>query len=66
MLSHGAYNGSKVAVRVMDYMQWANSKVFFFSQRNTFFPGRPTAPKDLPVMVHMNCARARIVNPCRF
>lgn len=54
MLSHGNYNGSKVAVRVMDYMLWANSKVFFFSQRAAFFPGKPTPPDKLPVMVHMN------------
>ena len=54
MLSHGAYNGSKVAVRVMDYMEWANSKVFFFSQRASFFPGKPTPANKLPVMVHMN------------
>ena len=54
MLSHGAYNGSKVAVRVMDYMQWVNSKVFFFSERRAFFPGKPTPPEKLPVMVHMN------------
>jgi len=54
MLSHGSYNGSKVAVRVMDYMQWINSKAFFFSQRSHFFPGRPTRDEDLPVMVHMN------------
>jgi hypothetical protein len=54
MLSHGSYNGSKVGVRVMDYMQWVNSKVFFFSQRSAFFPGRPTPAAQLPVMVHMN------------
>ena len=35
-------------------MQWANSKVFFFSQRASFFPGAPTPPEKLPVMVHMN------------
>ena len=33
LLSHGEYNGSKVGVRVMDYMKWVNSKVFFFSSR---------------------------------
>ena len=27
MLSHGAYNGSKVGVRVMHYLEWVNSKV---------------------------------------
>ena len=54
MLSHGGYNGSKVAVRVMHYLQWVNSKVFFYSMRSRFFPGKPTAEKDLPVMVHMN------------
>ena len=54
MLSHGAYNGSKVGVRVMDYMQWVNSKVFFFSMRQNFFPGKATPPGALPVMIHMN------------
>ena len=54
MLSHGRYNGSKVGVRVMDYMEWVNSKVFFFSMRPRFFPGKATDPKNLPVMVHMN------------
>ncbi len=54
LLSHGAYNGSKVGVRVMDYMQWVNSKVFFFSMRSSFFPGRATPKESLPVMVHMN------------
>ena len=59
LLSHGDYNGSKVAVRVMDYMKWVNSKVFFFSQRSAFFPGKATPPDKLPVMVHMNCAPPR-------
>ena len=54
LLSHGSYNGSKVGVRVMDYMQWVNSKVFFFSMRSSFFPGRATPKESLPVMVHMN------------
>ena len=54
MLSHGSYNGSKVGVRVMEYNMWVNSKVFFFSQRASFFPGKPTPPERLPVMVHMN------------
>ena len=40
MLSHGSYNGSKVAMRVMHYMEWVNSKVFFFSMRPRFFPAR--------------------------
>lgn len=53
MLSHGAYNGSKVGVRVMQYDLWINSKTFFFSERARYFPGKAsTAP--LPVMVHMN------------
>ena len=50
MLSHGQYNGSKVGVRVMHYLEWVNSKVFFFSQRSNFFPGQPTPPEKLPVM----------------
>lgn len=54
MLSHGSYNGSKVGVRVMYYRQWVNSKVFFYSERSHFFPGKPTSAADLPVMVHMN------------
>jgi len=55
MLSHGSYNGSKVGVRVMHYLEWANSKVFFYSARSHFFPGKPVrGPADLPVMVHMN------------
>ena len=53
-LSHGAYNGSKVSVRVMDYTRWINSKTFFFSDRKRYFPGRPTPPAELPVVVHMN------------
>jgi hypothetical protein len=51
MLSHGAYNGSKVGVRVMHYLEWVNSKTFFFSMRSKFFPGRPTPLERLPVMV---------------
>jgi hypothetical protein len=51
MLSHGQYNGSKVSVRVMHYLEWVNSKVFFYSMRNKFFPGKLMEP---PVMVHMN------------
>lgn len=55
MLSHGGYNGSKVGVRVMYYTEWVNSKVFFYSERAKFFPGRaPKSGADLPVMVHMN------------
>uniref|UniRef100_A0A6T0ADR2 Nucleotide-diphospho-sugar transferase domain-containing protein n=2 Tax=Emiliania huxleyi TaxID=2903 RepID=A0A6T0ADR2_EMIHU len=54
MLSHGSYNGSGVAVRVMQYDQFMNSKVFFFSERRRFFPGRLTAEADWPVMVHFN------------
>jgi len=54
MLSHGSYNGSKVAIRVMHYMEWVNSKVFFFSMRPRFFPGAPTPKEKQPVMVHMN------------
>ena len=52
--SHGEYNGSKASVRVMDHLKWVNSKVYFFSERRRFLPGRPTEDKDLPVMVHMN------------
>ena len=52
--SHGEYNGSKASVRVMDHLKWVNSKVYFFSERRRFLPGRPTEEKDLPVMVHMN------------
>mmetsp|Transcript_22477 Transcript_22477/g.71882 ORF Transcript_22477/g.71882 Transcript_22477/m.71882 type:complete len:141 (-) Transcript_22477:118-540(-) len=54
MLSHGSYNGSGVAVRVMQYDQFMNSKVFFFSERRRFFPGKLTAEADWPVMVHFN------------
>lgn len=54
MLSHGSYNGSKVGVRVMTFDQWVNSKVFFYSSRRAFFPGKPTKLEDQPVMVHMN------------
>ena len=53
MLSHGTYNGSKVAVRVMEYSQWVNSKTFFFSDRSRYFPGR-SSKAPIPVMVHMN------------
>lgn len=41
-------------VRVMQYDQFMNSKVFFFSERRRFFPGRLTAEADWPVMVHFN------------
>jgi len=55
MLSHGSYNGSKVGVRVMHYLEWFNSKVFFYSSRTHFFPGAaPKSKTDIPVMVHMN------------
>jgi len=53
-LSHGTYNGAKVTVRVMDFAKWINSKTFFFSDRNKYFPGRETPPAHQPVMVHMN------------
>ena len=53
MLSHGAYNGSKVGVRVMEYSAWVNSKTFFFSDRSRYFPGK-SSKAPLPVMVHMN------------
>jgi hypothetical protein len=53
-LSHGDYNGSGVAVRVMRYDDFMNSKVFFFSERNRFFPGKPPEPRDMPVMIHFN------------
>lgn len=59
LLSHGLYNGSGVAVRVMQYDQWINSKVFFYSERQRFFPGRPVQNEaELPVMV-----RARALPP---
>ena len=54
-LSHGSYNGSGAVIRVMKYDTWMNSKVFFFSERNRFFPGQPVGDDaDLPVMIHMN------------
>ena len=55
MLSHGSYAGSMVSVRVMKYDEWMNSKVFFFSERRRFFPGRRDAAADGKiVMIHMN------------
>ena len=54
ILSHGSYTGSGVAVRVMQYDLFMNSKVFFFSERNRFFPGKLVAAADIPVMIHMN------------
>jgi len=54
LLSHGGYNGSGVAVRVMQYNQFMNSKVFFFSERQKYFPGKATSHDDMPVMIHMN------------
>ena len=49
--SHGAYKGSQVSVRIMDILQFMNSKIFFRSKRSDFIPGRPQDPKDFPVMV---------------
>ena len=51
MLSHGHYNGSKVSVRVMHYLEWVNSKVFFYSMRRRFFPALDQ--QTPPVMIHM-------------
>ena len=54
MLSHGEYTGSQVGIRVMQYDKWVNSKVFFFSNRKRFFPGREVTleeqvkPKEKP------------------
>ena len=35
----------------MNYLEWINSKVFFYSARHRFFPGKPTPADRLPVMV---------------
>ena len=54
LLSHGAYNGSKVSLRVLHFDQWVNSKVYFFSSRSKFIPGHAVSEAETPVMVHMN------------
>eukprot|EP00967_Tisochrysis_lutea_P014375 scaffold16140_cov28-Tisochrysis_lutea.AAC.3 len=38
----------------MQYNQFMNSKVFFFSERQKYFPGKATSHDDMPVMIHMN------------
>jgi len=42
----------RCTVRVMDYLQFANSKTFFRSERHHFFPGHTATMQ--PLMVHMN------------
>jgi len=54
LLSHGDYNGSKVSLRIMQFDKFVNSKVYFFSSRSKFIPGRIVSEADTPVMVHMN------------
>jgi hypothetical protein len=58
LLSHGDYNGSKVSLRVMQFDQWVNSKVYFFSSRSKFIPGRAVSEAQTPVMVHMSAPPA--------
>ena len=54
LLSHGDYNGSKVSLRIMQFETFVNSKVYFFSSRSKFIPGRKVSEAETPVMVHMN------------
>eukprot|EP00241_Pyramimonas_parkeae_P005825 CAMPEP_0114251440 /NCGR_PEP_ID=MMETSP0058-20121206/15273_1 /TAXON_ID=36894 /ORGANISM="Pyramimonas parkeae, CCMP726" /LENGTH=401 /DNA_ID=CAMNT_0001365245 /DNA_START=31 /DNA_END=1236 /DNA_ORIENTATION=+ len=51
-LTHGDVRKAQVSVRVMDYLQFANSKTFFRSERHHFFPGHTATMQ--PLMVHMN------------
>ncbi|GAX75229.1 hypothetical protein CEUSTIGMA_g2674.t1 [Chlamydomonas eustigma] len=48
-----AFKHSGCSLRVMDYMLWTNSKIFFKSQRSAFIPGS-TATATEPLMVHFN------------
>ncbi len=42
----------------MQFEQWVNSKVYFFSSRSKFIPGKKVAEADTPVMVHMSAPLA--------
>jgi hypothetical protein len=51
--SHGSFKGSSASLRVLDYMKWTNSKIFFKSRRAQFIPGS-TSTAEEPLMVHFN------------
>lgn len=51
--SHGATKNPNAHIRIMDYMLWVNSKVFFKSRRQLFLPGAK-ATAHTPIMVHFN------------
>ena len=50
--------GSKVSLRIMQFEKFVNSKVYFFSSRSKFIPGRIVSEADTPVMVHMSAPPA--------
>ena len=50
--------GSKVSLRIMQFDKFVNSKVYFFSSRSKFIPGRIVSEADTPVMVHMSAPPA--------
>ena len=42
----------------MQFEKFVNSKVYFFSSRSKFIPGRKVSEADTPVMVHMSAPPA--------
>ena len=50
--------GAKVSLRIMQFETFVNSKVYFFSSRSKFIPGRKVSEADTPVMVHMSAPPA--------
>lgn len=51
--SHGDFLGSSCSLRVLDFMKFTNSKIFFKSRREQFIPGSGATAAE-PLMVHFN------------
>eukprot|EP00798_Chlamydomonas_sp_ICE-L_P004611 gene4611-14805_t len=51
--SHGNFVNSGSSLRVMEYMKWTNSKIFFKSRRAEFIPGATSTAAE-PILVHFN------------
>lgn len=51
--AHADFAHSGVSLRILDYMKFVNSKIFFKSRRSQFLPGASSTAKE-PIMVHFN------------
>eukprot|EP00898_Chlorokybus_atmophyticus_P007227 jgi/Chlat1/7505/Chrsp61S07005 len=52
--SHGEYASPGASLRVLDYMLFMNSKIYFRTLRGRFLPAATAPETQPPVMVHMN------------